>query len=432
MSRLSVKKLLGQLDIRLRQRVPLVHQTESSECGLACLAMICGHYGKNVDLIALRQQFNLSARGTTLSGLTGIAEQLGLSSRPLSLDIEDLSALKVPCILHWEFNHFVVLVSVRRNHVVIHDPARGRRTINMAEVSHSFTGVALEAWPGAAFKADTVQNRLSLSTLMGSVHGLKGTLGKIFCLSVVIETINLVMPVGTQLVMDHAIPAGDRGLLTLICAGLLFFILLRAAVSMVRSWSSLVMATLINVQWQSGLFNHLLRLPLGYFERRKLGDIQSRFSSLDTLRSTFTASIVGAIMDIIMVVGVFVMMILYGGWLTWIVMTFTALYVLLRLLTYGYYRQLSEESLVRNARAGSYFMETLYGIATVKMQGIAERRSAHWLNLEIDTINTGIRVTKMDMLFGGINTLVSACDQVVKNNDCSLLGRFTRNLQSCS
>ncbi|WP_449649022.1 peptidase domain-containing ABC transporter [Rahnella aceris] len=413
MSRLSVKKLLGQLDIRLRQRVPLVHQTESSECGLACLAMICGHYGKNVDLIALRQQFNLSARGTTLSGLTGIAEQLGLSSRPLSLDIEDLSALKVPCILHWEFNHFVVLVSVRRNHLVIHDPARGRRTINMAEVSHSFTGVALEAWPGAAFKADTVQNRLSLSTLMGSVHGLKGTLGKIFCLSVVIETINLVMPVGTQLVMDHAIPAGDRGLLTLICVGLLFFILLRAAVSMVRSWSSLVMATLINVQWQSGLFNHLLRLPLGYFERRKLGDIQSRFGSLDTLRSTFTASIVGAIMDIIMVVGVFVMMILYGGWLTWIVMAFTALYVLLRLLTYGYYRQLSEESLVRNARAGSYFMETLYGIATVKMQGIAERRSAHWLNLEIDTINTGIRVTKMDMLFGGINTLVSACDQVV-------------------
>lgn len=413
MSRLSVKKLLGKLDISLRQRVPLVHQTEASECGLACLAMICGHYGKNVDLIALRQQFNLSARGTTLLGLTGIAEQLGLSSRPLSLDIDDFSALKMPCILHWEFNHFVVLVSVRRNYVVIHDPARGRRTINMAELSHCFTGVAMEAWPGAAFKADTVLNRLSLSTLMGGVHGLKATLGKIFCLSLVIETINLVMPVGTQLVMDHAIPASDRGLLTLICAGLLFFILLRAAVSMVRAWSSLVMATLINVQWQSGLFNHLLRLPLGYFERRKLGDIQSRFGSLDALRSTFTASIVGAIMDIIMVVGVLVMMILYGGWLTWIVIAFTALYVLLRLLTYGYYRQLSEESLVRSARAGSYFMETLYGIATVKMQGITERRSAHWLNLEIDTINTGIRVTKMDMLFGGINTLVSACDQVV-------------------
>jgi ATP-binding cassette subfamily B protein RaxB len=118
-------------------------------------------------------------------------------------------------------------------------------------------------------------------------------------------------------------------------------------------------------------------------------------------------------MDSIMVIGVLVMMILYGKTLTWIVIGFTTVYVLLRLLTYGYYRQLSEESLVRSARSSSYFMETLYGIATVKMQGMAERRSTHWLNLEIDTINTGIRVTKMDLLFGGVNTFIAACDQVV-------------------
>ncbi|MBJ3816966.1 peptidase domain-containing ABC transporter [Shimwellia pseudoproteus] len=412
MSKFSFKRLVGQLDIHLFKRVPLVHQTEASECGLACLAMICGHYGKNIDLIALRQQFNLSARGATLSGLVGIAEQLGLSTRPLSLDLDELSALKTPCILHWEFNHFVVLVSVGQSRAVLHDPARGRRTVSLTELSGCFTGVALEIWPGSAFTANTIRNKLSLGSLIGSVHGLKWTLGKIFCLSLVIETINLVMPVGTQLVMDLAIPAGDQGLLTLICAGLMLFILLRAAVSMVRAWSSLVMATLINVQWQSGLFNHLMRLPLGYFERRKLGDIQSRFGSLDTLRSTFTTSIVGAMMDSIMVIGVLVMMVLYGGWLAWVVMGFTALYVLLRLVTYGYYRQLSEESLVRKARAGSYFMETLYGIATVKIQGMAERRGAHWLNLEIDAINTGIRVNKMDMLFGGINTFITACDQI--------------------
>ncbi|MBL0872763.1 peptidase domain-containing ABC transporter [Serratia nevei] len=413
MNKPTFKQRVSQLDLRLRHRVPMIHQTESSECGLACLAMVCGHYGKNIDLIALRRQFNLSPRGTTLAGVTGIAEELGLATRPLSLDLTELSALKLPCIIHWEFNHFVVLVSARRNSVVVHDPARGRRTISLAEFSQSFTGVALEAWPGSTFTAETVRNSFSLRKLIGSVHGLKSTLGKIFCLSLVFETINLVMPVGTQLVMDHAIPAGDRGLLTLICVGLMLFILLRAAVGMVRAWSGLVMSTLINVQWQSGLFTHLLRLPLGYFERRKLGDIQSRFGSLDTLRSTFTTSIVGAIMDGIMVIGVLVMMVLYGGWLSGVVIAFTALYVLMRLLTYGYYRQLSEEALVRNARAGSYFMETLYGIATVKMQGMAERRIAHWLNLEIDTINTGIRVTKMDMLFGGINTFVAACDQVV-------------------
>ncbi|HFS3918386.1 TPA: peptidase domain-containing ABC transporter [Escherichia coli] len=409
----NFRQIINQLDMRWRRRVPVIHQTETAECGLACLAMICGHFGKNIDLISLRRKFNLSARGANLAGINGIAEQLGMVTRALSLELDELGALKMPCILHWDFSHFVVLVSVKRNRYVLHDPARGRRYLGREEMSRYFTGIALEVWPGSEFLAETQQTRISLRSLINSIYGIKRTLAKIFCLSVVIEAINLVMPVGTQLVMDHAIPAGDRGLLTLISAGLMFFILLRAAVSMLRAWSSLVMSTLINVQWQSGLFDHLLRLPLAFFERRKLGDIQSRFDSLDTLRATFTTSVIGLIMDSIMVVGVFVMMLLYGGYLTWIVLCFTTIYIFIRLVTYGNYRQISEECLVREARAASYFMETLYGIATVKIQGMVGIRGAYWLNMKIDAINSGIKLTRMDLLFGGINTFVTACDQVV-------------------
>ncbi|HAN4801750.1 TPA: peptidase domain-containing ABC transporter, partial [Escherichia coli] len=380
---------------------------------LACLAMICGHFGKNIDLIYLRRKFNLSARGATLAGINGIAEQLGMATRALSLELDELRVLKTPCILHWDFSHFVVLVSVKRNRYVLHDPARGIRYISREEMSRYFTGVALEVWPGSEFQSETLQTRISLRSLINSIYGIKRTLAKIFCLSVVIEAINLLMPVGTQLVMDHAIPAGDRGLLTLISAALMFFILLKAATSTLRAWSSLVMSTLINVQWQSGLFDHLLRLPLAFFERRKLGDIQSRFDSLDTLRATFTTSVIGFIMDSIMVVGVCVMMLLYGGYLTWIVLCFTTIYIFIRLVTYGNYRQISEECLVREARAASYFMETLYGIATVKIQGMVGIRGAHWLNMKIDAINSGIKLTRMDLLFGGINTFVTACDQIV-------------------
>ncbi|HBC3193402.1 TPA: peptidase domain-containing ABC transporter [Escherichia coli O146] len=409
----NFRQIINRLDMRWRRRVPVIHQTETAECGLACLAMICGYFGKNIDLISLRRKFNLSARGANLAGINGIADQLGMVTRALSLELEELGALKMPCILHWDFSHFVVLVSVKRNRYVLHDPARGRRYLGREEMSRYFTGIALEVWPGSEFQAETQQTRISLRSLINSIYGIKRTLAKIFCLSVVIEAINLVMPVGTQLVMDHAIPAGDRGLLTLISAGLMFFILLRAAVSMLRAWSSLVMSTLINVQWQSGLFDHLLRLPLAFFERRKLGDIQSRFDSLDTLRATFTTSVIGFIMDSIMVVGVFVMMLLYGGYLTWIVLCFTTIYIFIRLVTYGNYRQISEECLVREARAASYFMETLYGIATVKIQGMVGIRGAYWLNMKIDAINSGIKLTRMDLLFGGINTFVTACDQVV-------------------
>ncbi|MFS7061520.1 colicin V export peptidase/ABC transporter CvaB [Escherichia coli] len=413
MTNRNFRQIINLLDLRWQRRVPVIHQTETAECGLACLAMICGHFGKNIDLIYLRRKFNLSARGATLAGINGIAEQLGMATRALSLELDELRVLKTPCILHWDFSHFVVLVSVKRNRYVLHDPARGIRYISREEMSRYFTGVALEVWPGSEFQSETLQTRISLRSLINSIYGIKRTLAKIFCLSVVIEAINLLMPVGTQLVMDHAIPAGGRGLLTLISAALMFFILLKAATSTLRAWSSLVMSTLINVQWQSGLFDHLLRLPLAFFERRKLGDIQSRFDSLDTLRATFTTSVIGFIMDSIMVVGVCVMMLLYGGYLTWIVLCFTTIYIFIRLVTYGNYRQISEECLVREARAASYFMETLYGIATVKIQGMVGIRGAHWLNMKIDAINSGIKLTRMDLLFGGINTFVTACDQIV-------------------
>ncbi|EBL3325067.1 peptidase domain-containing ABC transporter [Salmonella enterica subsp. enterica] len=408
-----LKKYISRLEISLFRRVPVIHQTESSECGIACLAMVFGHYGKSIDLFSLRQQFNISSRGATLYSIRTIAVQMGMTARALSLDLNELNVLRRPCILHWNFNHFVVLVSVKRNGFVLHDPARGRIIVSKAEASKCFTGIALELWPGSTFRRERVKKRLNLVTLINSIHGIKGALLKIFALSIVVEAIGLILPAGTQLVMDHALPAGDRGLLSMICIGLMFFILLRATVSTSRAWISLIMGTLVNIQWQSGLFSHLLRLPLSYFERRKLGDIQSRFGSLNTLRTTFTTSMVGAIMDGIMVCGLLIMMLLYGKSLTWVVLGFTVVYIAIRLFTYTYYRQLSEEQLIMEARVSSYFMETLYGIAAVKMQGMTDRRHTHWFNLQTDAINTGIRVTKMDLFFGGLNIFISACEQTI-------------------
>ncbi|EAO9682683.1 peptidase domain-containing ABC transporter [Salmonella enterica] len=408
-----LKKYISRLEISLFRRVPVIHQTESSECGIACLAMVFGHYGKSIDLFSLRQQFNISSRGATLYSIRTIAVQMGMTARALSLDLNELNVLRRPCILHWNFNHFVVLVSIKRNGFVLHDPARGRIIVSKAEASKCFTGIALELWPGSTFRRERVKKRLNLVTLINSIHGIKGALLKIFALSIVVEAIGLILPAGTQLVMDHALPAGDRGLLSMICISLMFFILLRATVSTSRAWISLIMGTLVNIQWQSGLFSHLLSLPLSYFERRKLGDIQSRFGSLNTLRTTFTTSIVGAIMDGIMVCGLLIMMLLYGKSLTWVVLGFTVVYIAIRLFTYTYYRQLSEEQLIMEARVSSYFMETLYGIAAVKMQGMTDRRHTHWFNLQTDAINTGIRVTKMDLFFGGLNIFISACEQTI-------------------
>jgi len=413
MADIKFKELFDKLDFRLRRKIPVVHQTESSECGLACLSMIGSYYGKTIDLMSLRQKFNISSRGTSLDSLNNIAQQLNMQTRTFSLDISEINQLKLPCILHWNLNHFVLLTGLKNKSLVIHDPAYGRRYVKLSEASRLFTGIAMEMWPDTSFLPEKTVNRIELKSLFGNIRSLKSTLIKIFFYSCVIEVIGVLMPVGTQLVMDHVIPSSDRGLLLLICFALVFFIFLRTALTVFRTWTTLVMEALINVQWQSGLLSHLLRLPLSYFERRKMGDIQSRFSSLDVLRDMFTGSIVGALMDSIMVIAVLIMMFSYGGYLTLVGLFFTGLYITLRLATYSRYRQLYEESIINKARAGSYFMETLYGISTVKMQSMTGVRSSQWLNLEIDTVNTGIKITKMDTLFSTILTLISASDHIV-------------------
>ena len=409
----TLETLLHKLDLRIFKRIPVVFQTEASECGLACLSMICSFYGKQVDLLQLRQQFNLSSRGVNLHAIKAIASELEMSSRALSVDLQELHAVRKPCILHWDFNHFVVLIKVDKNSAVIHDPAFGRRVISMPELSQHFTGVVLEVWPGTTFSVQKKQNRLKASTLLKNINGLMTSLAKIFFLSLVIELISLLLPVGTQLVTDNVIASGDYGLLNIICLGLFILILLRLTISIIRSWAMLILGTLIDVQWSFSLFSHLIKLPTTFFERRKLGDIQSRFHSLDVIRATFTTGLTGSIIDTLMLMGLLVMMFLYNLQLSMIVVSFTAIYTFIRFATYRYYRQLSEEELIKEARLNSYFMETLYGIATIKIQGMTDLRINNWFNLFSDKVNTGIRLTRMDLFFGGVVSFIAACDQIV-------------------
>lgn len=141
--------------------------------------MISAYYGFNVDMLSLRQRFGISTQGATLGTLSQIAAQIQLKTRALSLDIDEINQLKTPCILHWNMNHFVVLVKVQRAGFVIHDPAFGRRVIGLQEMSNHFTGIALELWPDKAFQQETLKTRLRLLDLMKNIEGLPGTLLKI-------------------------------------------------------------------------------------------------------------------------------------------------------------------------------------------------------------------------------------------------------------
>lgn len=405
--------IFKRINFSMKNKVPVIIQSESTECGNACLSMICGFYGKDIDLFNFRNRYGSTSQGATLNVLAAIAQKAGLKTRALSLDIAEIKELRLPCILHWSLNHFVVLVAIKGKRFIIHDPALGRRVVHLQELSENFSGIALEAWPDSDFRQEKQRSRLKLLDLMHNMVGLKSALIKIFMLSVVIETVNLLLPMGTQIVTDHVITAHDENLLLVICVGLMFFTIFKTWVSMIRAWVSLKLNTLTDVQWKTSFFDHLMSLPLAFFEKRQLGDIQSRFASLDIIRATFTNSIVTGMIDSIMTIGLLIMLSLYGGWLVWVVLGFTVCYAIMRALTYKFYRTVSEELIVKRARSGSHFMESLYGIATIKSLNLKNRRSQHWLNTNIDASNAGLKQTRFDMLFGGINTFINSADQVV-------------------
>ncbi|WP_309252057.1 cysteine peptidase family C39 domain-containing protein [Photobacterium damselae] len=283
---MNYKNIISKVDHRLFNTIPIIYQTESSECGLACLAMICHFYGKHTSLSQLREDFG-SARGINLVDLKKVASKLGLNTRVLSLDIENLYQVKKPCLMHWNFNHFVVLVKTKKNKFIIHDPYKGRVSINYQDMSNSFTGIVAELIPKTNFKKETISDKMNILSIVKNISGIKSSLFKLMSLSIVIEVINLLTPIATQLAMDNVIPSKDIGLLNIIIISLILFTFLNIFIKAIRSWSSLILENFIDVQWQSGLFEHLIKLPLSFFEKRKLGDIQSRFESLEILREIF-------------------------------------------------------------------------------------------------------------------------------------------------
>jgi len=149
-------------------RLPMILQTEAAECGLACLAMVAAQHGHRSDLPTLRQRFSLSLKGATMADLVRMAGELHLNARPLRAEMEHLAQLQLPCVLHWDLNHFVVLASAKRGVAVIHDPARGVRRMKLAEVSRHFTGVVMELSPTADFKPQVERQTVTFANCLAT------------------------------------------------------------------------------------------------------------------------------------------------------------------------------------------------------------------------------------------------------------------------
>lgn len=404
-----------QLHLRFwtSNRLPVYFQSERAECGLACLAMIAGYWGHRVDLLTLRRRLSISLKGANLAGLIGMAQGLRLAARPVKVELDALRHLALPCVLHWDMNHFVVLQAVERGAVVVHDPAMGKRRLSMREVSRRFTGIALELKPDAGFEKRDEAPAISLSMLMGRVVGLRSSVLQLLALGCALQACTLLAPFFLQWVVDQALVAADRELISVLGIGFLLLVVLQSAIGAIRSWVTTTLATNLNFHWFSSVFAHLMRLPLSFFERRHLGDVVSRFGSIQAIQRSLTTQFVEGLLDGFLVLGTLAVMLAYSVELAVVATLAVVLYALLRWSVFDALRQATFEQIIHSAKQHSHLLESVRGVQTIRLFNGSEERRIGWMNLLADQMNAELRIARLSISHQTANNLLFGAERIV-------------------
>lgn len=405
-----------KLDLGLfgRHSVRHVRQTEVAECGLACLAMVASFHNLDIDLNTLRRRHAPSLRGASLKSLIAVADQLGFASRPVKLPLDAIGDLHLPAILHWDMNHYVVLERIERGRALILDPAAGAaRRMPLAEVSRHFTGVAMELRPTAGFEPVSQRHRLHLRQLWGRMRGWKRAAAQTLALTIVLQAFTLASPYYMQLALDSVVPALDSNLLAVLALGFGLFTLFNAGASLLRGFVLLSVGTTMGYALATNLARRLFRLPVEWFERRHVGDVLSRFQSVQPIQDALTQGLVGSLVDGVLAVLTFALMVWYSAGLSLIALGAFAFYALVRLISFGFERDAREAGIVTIGKEQSTLIETVRGIVTLRLFGREAERHVLWQNRLADATNAQIGVARISIWQQAANTLIFGLENVV-------------------
>lgn len=376
------------ISLRTRRRVKPLQQTEVAECGLASISMIATYWGKDLGLDEMRRRYPVTSRGMALPDLIKVANSLGLSTRPLRLDIEHLPELSYPAILHWGMDHFVVAEREKDGRLLIVDPAHGAGAWHGAEsIDRNFSGVALELEPAAEFEPETRKRCLRLKELWGRTDGLLSTILQALLLSFVLQAFVLASPYFLQIAVDEAIPAGDDSLITAIGLGFAGFAVIAGIAFAMRGFVLLASGTMLSYAMSTNVARHMLRLPISWFEKRSVGDVLSRFQSIQPLRLLMTEGMSAALLDGLMALLTLCALMLYSPSLATIPVVSLIAYCGLRWATLSREKATEGESIIAMGREQGTMIETLRGMTTIRLAGRESLRQAAWQNRLTDLLS---------------------------------------------
>jgi ATP-binding cassette, subfamily B, bacterial CvaB/MchF/RaxB len=395
-----------------RKRVPVILQSEASECGIACLAMIIESYAGRCDLSSLREAFATSSRGLPLRRLIDIARHAGLIARPLRIELEYVPQLQLPCILHWGLFHYVVLVETKRGAYVVHDPALGRRIVGEREFSQLFTGVAVELDPSGTLWTPGAGKQISWGAFLRKARGAYIELGAILSLALLLELLQLIGPFYLQWTVDWAIGPDQPQARVLLVLIFIAVLLAQSSTGFIRSLALLRLGVRVHLAWLTHVFGHTLRLPVSFFERRYVSDLMGRFEGISYIQRSMTSGFLEMLLDGLMSVGLLGIMYAFNTRLAAASTLAIGCAIFIRLSLLERLRESVRALESFHARQQGYFLETVRSIHSIKLFCAEGIRLAQWANLAARCQNRHVAAERTHALFRVTNLLVFGAERL--------------------
>jgi ATP-binding cassette subfamily B protein len=399
---------LRRLGARKQRRIPAVRQDTSMDCGAACLAMVLGYHGKQVPLAEVRSVTGSGRDGANAESLLAAGRWFGLRGRGVRIDdLAALAALEPGAILHWRFNHFVVLERVEGEELHLVDPAGGRRVISPLDARRSFTGVALLFEPAEGFEPDsgstaTAARPLGVQRYLRPLLAHSGSLARVLVTSLLVQLFALALPLLIGVLVDRVVPQRNVDLLAVLAVGLGALTGFNLLAVLIRSHLLLELRTRLDAQLTLDFVDHLVGLPYAFFQERSAGDLMLRMNSNATVREILTAGTLSTVLDGSLVSLYLVVLLAASPQLGVVVLVLALLRIALLLFTRRRQKTLMTRSLETQSLAQAYQIELLAGMETLKASGSEHRAVEHWSNLFVDTLNVSLDRGRLQALIDAL------------------------------
>jgi ABC-type bacteriocin/lantibiotic exporter with double-glycine peptidase domain len=378
----------------IRRRVPLVLQGSEVECAAACLAMIATHHGHHLTLHQARDTCATGRDGASAAALARAARGLGLAVAAYRPTPGLVRQIPLPAIAHWGSDHYVVVEHASRARVRIADPSRGHRSLPWPQFEAGLGRVVITARPGGEFTrrpATTAPFWRRYATSLLRIPGTRFPLAQLLGVSFIVQLLGLAVPALVLIIIDRVVPGRATSVLQVIGGGIIVLVAAQLITGYLRGALIIYLQGRLDTYAMTGFCGHLLRLPLGYFQRRKTGDIMLRANSISLLRELLTAQILTAALDLMMIALYVAVMAAADLWAALVVAAVIAAQVALLVVTLPQARDRMSAELAAQAQAYSHLTEAIEGITTLKASAAEDRALAEWTRLFLAWMHATLR-----------------------------------------